>query len=161
MNSPRLAVRDAAFEYLKGLKGQSDETPFLNKVKTFDRARFLPVTKNLYPAVLVYSNNERVEQSAPYGMPGERSSSMELIVDIRQLGTAGADFVDETCWEVELAFQRNPTLHGAAASTRFLSFESDFSPDDKTVLFFALMTFRVDLDVIDPEAEHLLGYPDE
>jgi len=137
MLSPRTAIRQAAVSILRAalpgwLEGFAAESVY--------ESLSVPLGMKRLPAVLAYTNDERLEDDGGHADPGLRPRILELAVEVLTGSDALTDFL---CAAVEAVMDNNETLGNLVQGTRLKRVAVERDGDGEKTVVAARMEFEV------------------
>jgi hypothetical protein len=135
--SPRTAIRRAACEVLRAALPAWLEGFEPDRVH---ESLSVPLSMKRLPAVLVYTNDERLEDDGGHADPGIRSRVLELAVEVLAGSDAMTDFL---CSAVEAVMDNNETLGNLVQGTRLKRISADRDSDGEKTVAAAKMEFDI------------------
>lgn len=139
MKHPRTLIRQAVKDRLVA------HLPALDPRITEARIsihRSTPLFTAKLPAILIYTRDERIEDS-PNADPGLRYRKLELSIEVITSGEAAAEDADTLAQAIETILDANETLGLLVEGTRLTRTEVDHDGDGDTPVLAARMTFEV------------------
>lgn len=126
----RQRIRDAVVTKLTGL-------PLTGSRVYPTRARNLSATE--LPALRVYTPSEAAERAGDHLFGAHMSHRVAVTVEVvAKAADDVEDTVDAICEQVEAVIEADPTLGAAVVFCAYLSTETDFEDEDRTVMQAAL-----------------------
>jgi hypothetical protein len=117
--------------------------PAWNEVVASDHvydSRNIPLALKRLPAVLVYTRDERLEESDGHADPGQRLRVLELVVEIV---TGNEEQTDFLCTAVEAIVDANETLGRLVQGNQLKRVSVDRDSDGEKTVVAARMEFEV------------------
>lgn len=139
MKHPRARIREAVAALL------ATHLPAVDARLTSGRIsvhRATPLFQAKLPAILIYTRDERIEDS-PHADPGLRRRVLELAVEIVARGDAAIEEAERLAQAVEFILETNETLGNTVEGSRLTRTEIDQEGEGDTPIVALRMAFEV------------------
>ena len=139
MKHPRTLIREAVKDRLVARLPEVDARVTESRISIH---RSTPLFVAKLPAILIYTRDERVENS-PNADPGLRYRKLELSIEVIAGGEKAVEEADMLAQAIEAILDADETLGLLVEGTRLTRTEIDHDGDGETPVLAARMTFEV------------------
>ena len=139
MKHPRTLIREAVKDRLVARLPEVDARVTESRISIH---RSTPLFAAKLPAILIYTRDERVEDS-PNADPGLRYRKLELSIEVIAGGEKAVEEADMLALAIEAILDADETLGLLVEGTRLTRTETDHDGDGETPVLAARMTFEV------------------